>query len=337
MTTKGKYESSGETPEITLSLSQKSRKNLGLNRRETSRNDLDVVVSGSMLLMSLPMMTLAAASKLVSGMRERNELIQCDGKYKLMWKHDMSQDVDKESLVKVLKLCRGDTIRVGVKNGECCAVIAALFRLDLWCATEVATKLCDFAEEQARRNVVFGATLLKTSSRYPECCDQRWCTLNTRLAKIVLSKDMICHEYGTVVDGCLMALEPRYLDMAEYGEPNTRWGEFSVRTRYIRYHTGLQTQEKMDILKHHLGSLTKEKLEVLEQLGVLKPDILFSLYVSLQDKTEKNTSKNGKEELGVRKPDSGMSLAESPQASTEKSTSKSDQVNRFQQQSKSCD
>ena len=306
MTTRKRDESSGKTPEIIISLPQQSRRDLELCRHESSATELDVVISGQTVLMSLPFKTLAAVSKLVSGMWEKNQLILCGGRFKLLWRHDTSNVVDKESLLKVLKFCCGETVAVGVKNGECCAVIAALFRLDVWCAKTVVTELCNFAEEQARRNVAFGAALLKASSRYPECCDQQLCALDTRLAKIVLTKERICNNYQVVVDECLMALGPRYLEITEYGKPRTRWSEFTLRTRYIRYHKSLNAQEKERIMRCNMGSMAKDELDVLEELGVLKPDTVMSLYGS-------------------------------PLVEAEKSKSESIEASRFQQQSKSCD
>ena len=288
-TTRWKGDGNGETPGITISFPQQSQRNLGLHRHDAA-TDVDVVVSGTTVLVSLPVGTLAAASKLVNRMWEMDQLLLCGGRYKLLWEHDTSRDVDIESLVKVLRLCCGETVKVGVKGGECCAVVATLFRLDVWCARTVVAELCNFAVEQAQRDVMFGATLLKACSRYPECCDQQLCALDTRLAKVLLTEERICHDYPVVVDECLMAIDPRYLGVAEYGRPRTKWSEFSIRTRYIRFHTDLQAQEKEAIIKCDLGSFTREELDVLEELGVLKPGTIMSLCGSPPEETEINKS-----------------------------------------------
>ena len=241
--------------------------------------DLDVV-AGDEILASKNLETLAKVSGLVASMREEKRLRQRGGRFTLYWEHDTSRGVDKESLVKTLHFCSGETITVGVKNGECCAIIAALFRLDVSDARESIAELCDFAVEQARRNVVWGAVLLKASSRYPECCNEQ-CTLDERLAKVVLTKERIHDEYSVVVDGCLMTLDSRYLDMAEYGKPRTQWGEFSIRTRYVRYHAEMDQKERDSLVTFNLGVFINEELEAMDEQGILNREIIASMYSAI--------------------------------------------------------
>lgn len=74
--------------------------------------------------------------------------------------------------------------------------------------------------------------------------------MDKALGKAVLTAKNIQDHYETVVDDCLMKLPPKYLDIAEYGMPHTKFSEFSIRTRYVREHEeALTDEEKETILK----------------------------------------------------------------------------------------
>ena len=65
----------------------------------------------------------------------------------------------------------------------------------------------------------------------------------------MLTRANLLHHYEAVVDRCLMALPPAYLDLVEYGDAHTDLCEFAVRMRYVRYHAAtLSPAEKRSIV-----------------------------------------------------------------------------------------
>ena len=58
-------------------------------------------------------------------------LLKEGGNRKIIWPDETSNEVDREALVKALRFCYGETLIVGTKNGECCAMIAVLTRLQI--------------------------------------------------------------------------------------------------------------------------------------------------------------------------------------------------------------
>ena len=142
---------------------------------------------------------------------------------KLEWPFDTSKEVDKETLIKALRFCYGETLSVGIKNGECCAMIAALTRLQVTCLYDAVMSLMEFAVEEAKRDIKADVELLKVCVGYKECCESSGVALDKKLAAIVLTKENMKNHFKEVVDECLMMLPPDYLMVAEYGEPHTKY------------------------------------------------------------------------------------------------------------------
>ena len=205
------------------------------------------------------------------------------------WPFETKNEVDRDALLKSLRFCYGETVSVGVKGGECCAMIAALFRLQVTCLDEVICQLIDFAVKQATKDVEIGTQLLKDIQRYPECCESTKFNLEEGLVKVVLTANNICESYETVVDNCLMELPEKYLDMTEFGAAHTKYSEFHVRAQYVRAHDGdLETSEKQEILKKcELTELNGRELRELEKLGIIESTTMIQTYQSVLEKMEK--------------------------------------------------
>lgn len=105
------------------------------------------------------------------------------GEQRLTWPFDTSSEVDRMVLVKALRFCYGETMSVGVMNGECCAMIATLKRLQVQGLDSVVSILCKFANEESKKNVEVGVELLKACSRYIECCDENGEALNKNVGQ----------------------------------------------------------------------------------------------------------------------------------------------------------
>ena len=148
---------------------------------------------------------------------------------KMEWGVNVDREVDKKALMKALRFCYGETITVETKEGECFALISALSKLQVTCFDDVVRQLNTFVVQQAKGDILQGVEMLKACVCYEECCDTNACRLNKELAKVVLIKDNIMNHYREVVDECLMMLPPEYLMMTEFGDPHTRFSEFSSR------------------------------------------------------------------------------------------------------------
>ena len=201
-------------------------------------SDLVLAVAGLTKPLELHKLILAKASGKVKSM------LKGKGEQQVVWPFDTSKQVDRQALVKALRFCYGETLSVGTKNGECCAMIAALSRLQVTCLDEVVPKLINFALKEARKNVNIGVELLKVCTCYEECCNTNICTLNKDLAKIILTRENMLEHFREVVDDCLMTLPPEYLDQVEYGEPHTKCSEFCLRAKYARLHSKVMSTEE---------------------------------------------------------------------------------------------
>lgn len=199
---------------------------------------------------------------------------------KIEWGFDTTKKVDKEALVKALRFCYGETLCVGTKNGECCAVIAALTRLQVTCLSDVVTTLSNFALTLSLANVKTGVELLKASAGYTECCNESQVALDEVLARTVLTNDNMCSHFRDVVDNCLMLLPPKYLMLAEYGEPHSRGSEYSLRARYVRSNMkNLNKEEKQAVMCHcDFSVLNSHELRELRMADILSRDELFEAY-----------------------------------------------------------
>ena len=205
------------------------------------------------------------------------------------WNYDMSKEADRNALTKVMRFCYGERMEIGAENGECCAVIAELYRLQVTCAEEAVKKIGFFALEVSKRNLGIGMKLLRESSLYPECCTELGCGLDKALSQIVFSPYNIYRNYDIVVGGCLMKLPSRYLEMVGYGEPHTKFSEFNIRMEYVKQNMcTLSNEEKESVMKGcDWKELKGEELKRLRQLDVMKDKELLDAYQEVLDKTEK--------------------------------------------------
>ena len=236
--------------------------------------DLEFVVVGMEKPLQLHRRILAHASGKVKGMlNERRNL-------KLEWPFDTTKEVDREALVKALRFCYGETQIVGIKNGECVAMIVALKRLHVTCLDDVVTLLSNFAMDEAKRNVEIGVGLLKACVGYKEMSGTSQLTLDKKLAAIVLTKGNMQEHYKEVVDECLMVLPPEYLMIAEFGEPHTRWSEFCLTLRYIRFHIHRLNREQRQamIAKCDWSTLNSQELRELRMVDIIDKDELLEAH-----------------------------------------------------------
>ena len=217
--------------------------------------DLVFVVPGMDEPLQLHKKILAKASTRIKEILKNNKGERLD------WMFEVKNEMDKQALMKTLRFCYGETLSVGTRDGECCALIAAFSRLQVTCADEVIGKLKVFALEQARNDLEMGIELLKKCTCYGECCDGRTCTLNKELAKIVLTKDNMNEHFRDVVIDCLMELPPEYLEEVEFGEAHSQCSEFCLKAMYVRYHPDELTKEEKERM---LGNCDWSKLSVNE-------------------------------------------------------------------------
>ena len=278
-----------ESTTITLSPPQSFKDNSDLFNKEGTFSDLNFIITGLEKPLKLHKNILSQTSKLAEGILKAKQASKSADSNIIEWMYDTTNEVDREALVKVLRFCYGDTITVGVDNGECCAVIAALFRLQVIYAVDTVAGLSSFAMEQAKADLRVGVELLMATQQYPECSNTIFCSLDEKLAEIVLSKERIQEHYDTVANGCLMRLPPRFLDIAHFGESHTKWSEFAIRARYVRYHSGsLSQKEKEDIVKKcNWNTFMSAELDQLTQLGFVNQDTIMMAYRTVLERTER--------------------------------------------------
>ena len=236
--------------------------------------DLEFVVAGMEKPLQLHRRILARASQWADEMLGRRK------DTKLEWPYDTSKEMDREALVKALRFCYGETLCIGTKNGECCAIIATLTRLQVMCLDDVTRSLIKFAMDEANRNLASGVELLKACTGYKECCGTSQYSLDQQLAKIVLTKDNMYSHYKEIVDDCLMILPPDYLMLVEFGEPHTMCSKFCLRTRYIRFHSkDMSREEKQSmVVKCDWSTLNSQELRELRQADIVDKDKLLEAY-----------------------------------------------------------
>ena len=256
--------------------------------------DLELMVPGLNASLHLHKLIITRASRLMEGLIKSKQTAKSQDRDQAQWMFDTNEKVDRDALLKVLRFCYGDDMKVETTNCECCAIIAALYRLQVTCADEVVKKLTECLVNRAKNDVTFGAMLLEGTQHYPECCSVNAYELDKALAKVVLTGKNICEHFETVVSGCLMKLPPEYLNMADYGEPYTRWGEFSVKALYLKEHSEVLSQEeKEDIMrKCNLRFLGSGELKELRKLNVVGSDLLLDMHESVLERTEKENSDN---------------------------------------------
>ena len=237
-------------------------------------SDLVLLVAGFTKPLHLHKLILAKASERIKSM------FKGKGEQMVNWPFDTNKELDRQALVKALRFCYGKTLSVGTKNGECCAMIAALSRLQVTCLDEVVPKLIKFALEEARKDIGAGVELLKMCTCYEDCCNTNMCPLNKRLAKIILTRENMAEHFREVVDDCLMKLPPEYLDQVEYGEPHTKCSEFCLRAKYVRWHLNeISTEERQKLLGAcDWSTLNSQELRELRMGDYVDKDELLMAY-----------------------------------------------------------
>ena len=252
--------------------------------------DLVFVVPGMDGSLSLHKKILAKASTTFKDLLKKHPGGQ------LEWMFETRNEVDKQALTKALRFCYGETLSVGTKNGECCALIAALSRLQVTCLDEVLPKLNSFALEQAKSDLGTGIELLKMCTCYEECCKSNAWTLSKELAKIVLTKENMFEHFREVVDDCLMILPPEFLDEAEYGEPHTWCSEFCLRAKYVRLHSKEMSEEDKHamITKCDWSTLNSQELRELRLTDIVNKDELLEAHEKALEYCEIEKEKRGK-------------------------------------------
>ena len=255
--------------------------------------DLELVVQGLDAPLHLHKIILTKTSKLVGGLIKAKQRTNSQEENRIEWMFDTSEKVDRDALLNVLRFCYGEKMRVGKGEGECCAVIAALFRLQVTCTNEIIAKISHFTVSCAKEDLAFGAMMLKDTQRYLECQSQNAYELDKALAKVVLTTKNIC-EHSEVVSECLLNLPPEFLDLAEFGEPHTKWSEFNVRMDYLKEHSEVLQQEEKDKImrKCKLTFLRSEELKQLRRLNLVGKDVMLDMCESVLERTEQEKGVN---------------------------------------------
>ena len=283
-------EQEGESPTITISPPEYFKHNSDLFDNEKTFPDLDFIIPELERPLKLHKAILSQTSTLIEGILKAKQDAEGADRNEIRWMFDTSKKVDREALVKVLRFCYGDAVTVGVNDGECCAVIAALYRLQVICTVDTAAQLSKFSVEQAEEDLTVGAELLLATQHYPECTNTNYCALDKQLAEIVLKKEIMQKDYDTVVDRCLMKLPAQYLDIANYGDAHTKWSELTMRARYVRYHSeSLNQKDKEELLKKcDWNHLMSGELEKLNEFGVVEKDTILVMYHDTLECTERD-------------------------------------------------
>ena len=250
--------------------------------------DMEFVIPGVDHPLLLHKGIMAKSSKLIQGILKTKETAKNDDLNRVEWMFDTKKPVDVKALLKVLRFCYDETIQVYLTDGECCAVIAALFRLQVTQLDTTVRKLTSFAVEHAQQDVRNGVKLLKDTQCYSECCGLHGCGLDKSLGKTVLTAQNIQENYSVVVDDCLMRLPPEYLDMTEYGQPHTKFSEFNIRARYVAEHgDALSNEEKETIMKKcDWTKLQSNELRQLKELGFVGQEVIMEAYEKVLETTE---------------------------------------------------
>ena len=257
-----------------------------------SFSNLKFVVPGSDLSFDVHKQTLAKASELFK------ETLKKGDSDRIEWPYDVSTKIDRQALIKVLRFCYGESLRVGTNDGECCAVIAVLERMEITCADETVQLLKGFAVEQGEKNMIIGTKLLKVSLQYKECHknvgqeqhsdDDDDLPLNIQLSQVVLTKQNLEKDYKTIVEKCLMELPAEYLDIMEYGEPHTNYSEFRIRLKYIQTHLPQMSKEEQGRVmeKVDVTQLNSEELNTIMELGIIENEKMLEMFSQALEQCE---------------------------------------------------
>ena len=267
------------------------RNNVNLFNNKKMFPDMELVVPGLEDPLLLHKGVMANTSKLMQGLLNAKQTAKSPEESQIEWMFDAKNDMDRSVLVKVLRFCYDGAMTVNAEGGELCAVVATLCRLQVGCLEKVLEKLTEYAVEQAGNDVKIGAELLKSTLHYPECRCPKTCELDKELAEVVLTATNICENYDVVVSDCLMKLPAQYLDHAEYGDPHTKFSEFSVRVRYIREHDSeLSKSDKEEILlKCDWTKLQSAELKELRSLDIVRQELMTEICDKVLETTEKES------------------------------------------------
>ena len=211
------------------------------------------------------------------------------------WEYDTSRKIDRDALEKVVQFCYGETLEIEIE--ECCAVIASLDRLELTCTKDVVKTIIFHVLTEAKKDLNIGAKLLIESTLYPECQIWDGCGLDRSLAQIVLTAENIQNDYETVVTNCLMKLPFMFLDMAKYGDPHTKYSEFSIRMEYVKGHLDSLSIEQGELVLKNCDwdGLSYQELKELRELDIVQDKDLLDAFQNALEKTEKEVLKLKKE------------------------------------------
>ena len=265
--------------------------NLGAFDNEASSPDLAFVIQGLEKPLRLHKSTVCQISKYIERvLREKRG--KGDDENKIEWVFDVTKDVDKQVIVKALKFCYGESVNVGVKDGECCAMISVLKRLEVVCEESISNCLIAFARDEAKKELNMGVDLLRHVQEYQECIDKR---MGEVLATVVFTKKNIMEHFDVVRD-CLMILPSEYLDMVEYEEGYGERSEFGVKKRYLREHKELEKEEKERIVKNcKWDNMSAQELKELKELDAIGVGDLWDICEALLKREEKEIEKQKKE------------------------------------------
>ena len=231
---------------------------------------------------------LGRGSRLAQGLLKSKEMTESPDANQMGWVFDTKKKVDRDMLVTALRFCYGESMRVGTRDGECCAMIATLSRLQLTCLDKVVTELKAFAISQAEKDARVGAELMVATQDYPECRNVNICELDRDIARVVFTTKNLCDHYEEVVENCLMTLPPEYLDMVDFGEPHTRYSEFNIRLQYVK-HKGENMSaddKRKEMNKCDLTKLNGDELGELKKLGIVEPETMKEMYEHALERTE---------------------------------------------------
>lgn len=270
------------------------RNNMELFDKPDSFSDMQFMVPGMERPLRLHKDIMAAASNVVYRLLSpRCSRGSDNGAAVEEWQFCVSRDVDRDALMKAIRFCYGDTITVGTKCGECCAVVVALCRLQVTCLEETVEKFALFAMEEAKKNVNFGVEILNDMHNYPEFRSEYVRMFCKQIATVVFTKTNVVDCFENVVTNCLMKLPPEYLDVGEYGDPHTQYSEFSLRAQYVKEHDEtLGRDEKEAIMKKcEWKHLCGAELEQLRKLDAVKHEALLEVSSEVLKVTEKEKSK----------------------------------------------
>ena len=256
---------------------------------EDSFSDLKFVIGGLEKPLLLHKRILAKGSSLVQKIMKCKQTAESNDRDMVVWPFDTKKAVDRQCLVKAPRYLYGDTVVVELKDGECCAMISTFTRLQMKHLDEVITKLAEFAVKGVTNDVKDCAELLVQMQDYPECFDRTICKLEQSFVDVVLTSKNLCENYDIVVNKCLMALPPRYLDFAHFGAPHTQFSEFHVRAQYVKTHKEEMNKEEKQgiVMKCDWTKLDSAEMKELDKLSIFSTRFMMSVYQTVLENTEK--------------------------------------------------